>query len=135
MNSAGPIDVAPRRKYSLLPLLVFLFLVSYGLLTLLVVEQDRTISAQRTTIQLLLGDSQELAAAKRKAATGQSQAGSEPQNQSPAGNQSPGGKEQQKHKNSPRSRREMRPTPKFVPEKPPVPASDAADERRAPISI
>ena len=38
---------------SLLPVLTILFLVSYGLLTMLVVEQGRTIDSQRSLIQML----------------------------------------------------------------------------------
>lgn len=41
------------RKFTLLPLLVFLLAVSYGLLTMLVVLQDRTIDAQSDLIHLL----------------------------------------------------------------------------------
>lgn len=55
-----------KRKSSLLPLLVVLFLISYGLLTLLVVEQDHTITAQRTLISQLYGDSLQLTAMKGK---------------------------------------------------------------------
>jgi hypothetical protein len=55
-----------RKSSSLLPLLVVLFLISYGLLTLLVVEQDHTINAQRTLISQLYGDSLELTAMKGK---------------------------------------------------------------------
>jgi hypothetical protein len=73
--------VQSKRKSSLLPLLVVLFLISYGLLTLLVVEQDHTITAQRTLISQLYGDSVELTAMKSKeiqrhrvGAQGQSQA-------------------------------------------------------------
>ena len=127
IDSVNSIDVARKPKHSLLPLLIFLFLVSYGLLTLLVVEQDRTITSQRATIKQLLSDSSELTAARRNAESGQKQARPDPQSQSPAGKES--------HKNSRRSHRDLRPMPKFVPEKPPVPASEAADERRAPISI
>jgi hypothetical protein len=58
--------VQSKRKSSLLPLLVVLFLISYGLLTLLVVEQDHTITAQRTLISQLYGDSVELTAMKSK---------------------------------------------------------------------
>ena len=52
----------PKRKHSLLPILITLFLVSYGLMCLLAVEQDRTIAAQRYLIRSLLGDSSELSA-------------------------------------------------------------------------
>jgi hypothetical protein len=45
---------------------VVLFLISYGLLTLLVVEQDHTITAQKTLISQLYGDSLELTASKSK---------------------------------------------------------------------
>lgn len=60
------VAVEPKRKSSLLPLLVVLFLISYGLLTLLVVEQDHTITAQRTLISQLYGDSLQLTAMKGK---------------------------------------------------------------------
>jgi hypothetical protein len=42
------------RPVTLLPLLVILFIVSYGLLTLLVFEQGRTIESQRTLIRGML---------------------------------------------------------------------------------
>ena len=45
---------------SLLPVLIVLFLVSYSLLTMLVVEQGRTIDSQRSLIQMLFSDSVEL---------------------------------------------------------------------------
>lgn len=60
------VAVRSKRKSSLLPLLVVLFLISYGLLTLLVVEQDHTITAQKTLISQLYGDSLELTAIKSK---------------------------------------------------------------------
>jgi hypothetical protein len=41
------------RKFTFLPLLVFLLAVSYGLLTMLLVLQDRTIDAQSDLIHLL----------------------------------------------------------------------------------
>lgn len=50
----------------MLPVLVVLFLVSYGLLAVLVVEQDRTITAQRSLINQLFSDSLELTAMKGK---------------------------------------------------------------------
>jgi hypothetical protein len=51
----------------MLPVLVLLFLVSYGLMTLLIVEQGRTIDSQRTLIHQLLGDSFQLSALRGKA--------------------------------------------------------------------
>jgi hypothetical protein len=50
-----------RNRHSLLPLLVFLFVVSYGLLTMLVVLQDRTIDAQSNLIHLLFKENRHLA--------------------------------------------------------------------------
>jgi hypothetical protein len=50
----------PKTKHSMLPVLVVLFLVSYGLMTLLVVEQGRTIDNQRSLIQSLFDDSAKL---------------------------------------------------------------------------
>jgi len=52
----------------LLPLLVVLFLISYGILTLLVVEQGRTIDAQRGLLREMLKDSTQLAALKSRLA-------------------------------------------------------------------
>jgi hypothetical protein len=48
----------------MLPLLVALFLISYGLLTTLVVLQDRTIDSQRGLIHLLFKDNLRLVASK-----------------------------------------------------------------------
>src|SRR5215470_16508584 len=57
--------VAGKRKRALLPLLTVLFLVSYGLLTMLLVEQNKTIASQRTLIHLLFKDSLHLSALKK----------------------------------------------------------------------
>lgn len=48
----------------MLPLLVVLFLISYVLLTMLVVMQDRTIDSQRNLIHLLFKDNLHLIATK-----------------------------------------------------------------------
>src|SRR5436309_793261 len=55
------------RKHTMLPVLTVLFLISYGLMTLLIVEQGSTIQSQRTLIQQLVGDSAQLSAMKGKA--------------------------------------------------------------------
>jgi hypothetical protein len=57
----------PKPKHSLLPLLVVLFVFSYGLLTMLVVEQGRTIESQRSLIQSLFDDSTQLSQMKGQA--------------------------------------------------------------------
>jgi len=67
MNTAVNAAVTGRhkRKHSLLPLLVVLFLISYGLLTNLVLQQDKTIDSQRTLVHLLLKDSLQLSAIRK----------------------------------------------------------------------
>jgi hypothetical protein len=57
------IEIAPpKKRWSLLPVLVVLFLISYGLMTLLIVEQGHTIQSQRTLIIDLFHDSATLTA-------------------------------------------------------------------------
>ena len=102
---------------SLLPVLTILFLVSYGLLTMLVVEQGRTIDSQRNLIHLLFGDSVQLSSMKGKAiqkqqaeaqARAQSQkkspppqtTPSDPQAQSPSTQPSAGGRKESEHEQS-----------------------------------
>ena len=51
-----------KPKRTMLPFLVVLFLISYGLLTVLVMEQDRTIDSQRSLIHLLFKDNVHLSA-------------------------------------------------------------------------
>lgn len=56
---------AAQKKQGWLPLLTVLFLLSYGLMTMLIVEQGRTIESQRSLIRQLFRDSQELSAVKK----------------------------------------------------------------------
>jgi hypothetical protein len=56
-----------RKKRSWLPLLTVLFLISYGLMTMLIIEQGYTIESQRALIRELFRDSSELTATKMKA--------------------------------------------------------------------
>jgi hypothetical protein len=79
--------VKPKR--TLLPVLVFLFVVSYGLMAMLVVEQGRTIDNQRGLIQVLFSDSQQLVHLKDKLfgkrnAAAQAQAPAKEQAQAPS---------------------------------------------------
>ena len=55
-----------KKKSTMLPLLVVLFIISYAILTLLVVEQGRIIESQRSLLRELLKDSTELANLKGK---------------------------------------------------------------------
>jgi hypothetical protein len=59
---------ATSRPIGVLPLLVILFIVSYGILTMLVFEQGQTIESQRGLIREMLKDSAQLAALKGKMA-------------------------------------------------------------------
>jgi cell division protein FtsN len=62
-------EIAQKKtRGALLPLLVVLFLISYGILTLLVVEQGRTIDAQRNLLREMLKDSTQLATLRNKLA-------------------------------------------------------------------
>ena len=130
----GTPEVSPKRTLTLLPVLTVLFLISYGLMTLLIVEQGNTIQSQRTLIQQLLGDSTELSAMKGKAAiehaqtpTAQTQAQANPTVQAPSTQATPSEKTPAGHSGSKMQRQ--------APERPPVPTSDIADSRRTLMSI
>jgi hypothetical protein len=56
----------PKKRRVMLPVLIVLFLISYGLMSMLVVEQGRTIETQRGLIHDLLSDSTQLSAMKAK---------------------------------------------------------------------
>jgi hypothetical protein len=64
--SATDISGTPK-KHGWLPLLTVLFLISYGLMTMLIVEQGQTIESQRALIRDLFRDSTELSAIKMRA--------------------------------------------------------------------
>ena len=135
----------PKPKHSSLPVLVVLFIFSYGLMTLLIVEQGSTIQSQRDLIHELLGDTHELAAMKGKAIreqalSRQAQAKNDasaanqtpltqapltqtPLNQAPSNAPSAGGA-----KTQPNHSKVQRPAPT-------KPASDLVDVRRNLLSI
>lgn len=138
----------PKTKSKFLPVLIVLFVVSYGLMCTLVVEQGSTIEAQRFLIRQLLGDSTELSAMKgrdfqKKGAEMKAQADAQAQNkvqaqdktqaqpktqvQTPAAPASP--KATDKGRSS--TGKVRRPGP----HRPPQDASEMADERRSLISI
>ena len=66
--SAIDVPAPAAKKHGWLPLLTVLFLISYGLMTMLIVEQGQTIESQRALIRELFRDSSELSAARMKAA-------------------------------------------------------------------
>jgi hypothetical protein len=65
-NTAVTRIVSPKKKESLLPLLTVVFLASYGLMTLLIIEQDAAIRSQRSLIHVLQNDSTQLWAMRGK---------------------------------------------------------------------
>jgi hypothetical protein len=128
-NTLGE-EVVVRTRVTLLPILTVLFLISYGLLTMLVVEQSRTIDNQRGLIQDLFQDSVQLSTLKGKAvqkqyADAQAQAKSHPQSKTPP-------------QAAPKAEMRNRSTSKFrrpLPQKPPRDTAGEGDERRMLISI
>jgi cytoskeletal protein RodZ len=139
---------APRQKRGWLPLLTVLFMISYGLMTMLIVEQGRTIESQRALIQELFGDSAQLSALKMKASVQRAQAAQAQSDlaQAPAG-QSPSSQNQNQTQNpsaqAPATK--QAPSSQAVHRKqsqvekpfrmPSRPASDLADSKRALITI
>ena len=118
----------------MLPVLTVLFLISYGLMTLLIVEQGSTIQSQRTLIQQLIGDSTELSAMKGKAV--QQHQAPTPKEQADAKSsspvQTPSTQATPSEKMTARNHGKVQ---RPLPEKPPTPASDIADSRRTLMSI
>lgn len=133
---------AAKPKHTLLPLLIVLFLISYGLMALLVVEQGRTIDNQRSLIQSLFSDSNQLSHMKgsalqqhRAAAQAQAEAktnsaahtpSAQASNQAPSTQVAPGNTAKNGHANGKR---------KALPEKPPQGTADNSDERRTVLKI
>jgi hypothetical protein len=141
----------------MLPLFVVLFLISYVLLTALVVLQDRTIDSQRNLMRLLFSDNLRLVAIKvglhrnharsdqsiaqgRVLSQNQSTQVSSvqaPSNQASA-TQSPSAQIpviQAKPEASAKSGRNSRKTQKALPARPPAEVTDPSDMRRVSISI
>ena len=135
---------APKKKRSLLPILTVLFLFSYGLMTLLIVEQGSAIQSQGNTIKILMRDSMELWTAKGKAISDQQMAKSQSVTNSPS---TQGDVNNDVNQNQTPSSQSKTPSTQAVPQHriqshagkiakpetqlPPVPASDLVDRRRA----
>jgi hypothetical protein len=142
---------AAPQKRGWLPLLTVLFLISYGLMTMLIVEQGSTIENQRALIHDLFHDSAELTALKGKTVSdknarhhGQTRSPKDSLTQDPAvqnpSNQTPSSQvpssqtpstqavpqhRAQTHENAPKPQIKV----------PSRPASDLADDRRSVITI
>ena len=130
------VEAAAARKNGWLPLLIVLFLISYGLMTMLVIEQGRTIESQRALIRDLFHDSTELSAAKMKAqeqrVQAQSQLTRNPSSQTPT--QAPS--TQAPAKSAPSSQaRTQNQTAKRPFQMPSRPAADINDRGRMLMSI
>jgi hypothetical protein len=134
------VAVEQKPKKVMLPVLVVLFLISYGLMTLLVVEQGRTIDSQRFLIRDLFDDSAQFSALRSKAAREhhgptRPQANGHSQAQTPS-SQAQAPSSQAHVPSSPVTPRDNVVTsrkgklPKRL-EKPPKDASDMADVRRS----
>jgi hypothetical protein len=147
ISTAAPIDAPlPHKKRGWLPLLTILFCISYGLMTMLIVEQGSTIESQRALIRELFRDSSELTATKMKAlndkraaapsakAQNQTPWTQDPSTQDPStqdhSNQTPSSQAAPQHG---RQNPAQKAKPQF--QMPSRPASDLADDRRALITI
>jgi outer membrane biosynthesis protein TonB len=150
ITTAAPIDAPlPRKKFSLLPLLTVLFCLSYGLMTMLIVEQGSTIESQRALIRELFRDSTELSAVKMKAQqAARALAGAQPA-PSPK-TQAPVTQNQPSQVPSPQAPTQQAPSSQAAPQHqmqkqtekqkpqfqtPSRPAADMSDDRRALITI
>jgi len=133
----------PQKKCGWLPFLTVLFLISYGLMTMLIVEQGRTIESQRALIHELFGDSAQLSALKMKASVERAQAAQAQSalTQAPAANrpssQTQNPSAQAPAKQAPSSQAAHRTQSQAAKpfQMPSRPASDLADTKRALITI
>jgi hypothetical protein len=136
-KEVSEVSETPRKKYGWLPLLTVLFMISYGLMTMLIVEQGQTIESQRALIRELFRDSSELSSVKMKAQTERNQAAQalaqNPSSQNPSTQapmrQAPSSQAGPQH----RAQNQLKPKADF--QMPSKPAADLADHRRSLITI
>ena len=142
VSQVSEVSETPRKKFGWLPLLTVLFMISYGLMTMLIVEQGQTIESQRALIRELFRDSTELSSVKMKAQTERNQAAQalaqNPSSQNPS-TQAPSSQAPMRQAPSsqagPQQRAESQLKPKADFQMPSKPAADLADHRRALITI
>jgi hypothetical protein len=134
----------PYKKHAWLPVLTVLFVLSYGLMTMLIVEQGATIESQRALIRELFRDSSELSAVKGKAVQDKNAADAKHRAQAPSANsqssasQSPSqdAANQSAANQAPSNATQQHRAPKKQQWTTPTrPAADLADDRRALITI
>jgi|HubBroStandDraft_6_1064221.scaffolds.fasta_scaffold559207_1 hypothetical protein len=141
-----------KKKRAMLPVLTVLFLISYGLMTMLIVEQGSTIESQRTLIRELFRDSKELAAVKTRSVQDQKIADPQqraltqaPSHQTPStqapSSQLPSVQAPSTQNQTPSTQARTQHSAQSKPEKtqkfqlPSKPAPDLIDDRRALITI
>ena len=152
-NIVSTLAPAQPKKRGWLPLLTVLFLISYGIMTMLIVEQGQTIESQRVLIRELFRDSTELSASKVKALQDKNMADAQHSGQSAmtkAPTQAPSATTPSSQIPSAQAPATQTPSSQAVPQHraqvqdgkstrqfqmPSRPASDLADDRRALISI
>lgn len=124
---------APAKKHGWLPLLTVLFLISYGLMTMLIVEQGQTIESQRALIRELFRDSTELSAIKQQLHYPQTRAPQNPAVRIPS-TQAPG-KQAPSSQRDPQVRTQNEAGTQKPFRMPSRPASDLAERARAVITL
>ena len=144
-KEVSEVPATPRKKFGWLPMLTVLFLISYGLMTILILEQGRTIESQRALIRGLFRDSTELSASKLKArqeehgqVLAQNPSSQNPSSQNPS-TQAPTVripmKQAPSSQTGPQQRTQNQVKDKPLLQIPSKPAADLADHRRALITI
>lgn len=132
-TNVTPAAVSTEKRTTLLPVLTVLFLFSYALMTVLIVQQGSVIQSQRNLIKVLTRDSTELWVGKSRAIGDQQMARSQAQKRA----QAPSTRQQDRAQTplsqaAPQRHSQSRPGKVQLP---PVPASDLIDRRRALNSI
>jgi hypothetical protein len=128
-------ESSQKTRSTLLPFLVILFIVSYAVLAMLVVEQGRTIESQRTLLREMLKDSTQLAQLKGKLARAETEhaAAASPAAEAPKQKQAdpaPNAATPRRKAHAPEAKPDEKSTRtmKQIPEKP---AEDLEDVRRS----
>ncbi len=126
-------NVVPKKKRTLIPLLTVVFLLSYGLMTMLIVEQGSVIQSQRNLIKILMSDSAELWSMKGKAIADQQTARTKAQGHAPAPSVQIPSTQIPSTQTAPQlhAQGHTGKMGKPQPLHPPVPAADLVDQRRA----
>jgi hypothetical protein len=130
MNWSGSTAVTTptsKKKRTLLPLLTVIFIISYALMTMLIIEQGAAIQSQSNLIKILMPESHELWSLKGKAIASQqaSKVQAQTNAQNPSAQASGGGSTATAPHAQNRTSKAIKPQTQF----PPIPASEL-DPRR-----